>query len=83
MRRSIIWLLLLTLTLSLFATAAAAKTWTIVNVPKVSGIAWFDRMNEGVKRFAEDTGHNAYQVGPSAPMQPCRCKLLKTSLPKV
>ena len=55
----------LTLTLSLFATAAAAKTWTIVNVPKVSGIAWFDRMNEGVKRFAEDTGHNAYQVGPS------------------
>ena len=65
MRKSIIWLLLLTLTLSLFATAAAAKTWTIVNVPKVSGIAWFDRMNEGVKRFAEDTGHNAYQVGPS------------------
>lgn len=41
-----------------------AKKYVIATVPKVSGIAWFDRMEEGVKEFAEDTGHEAFQVGP-------------------
>ncbi len=45
--------------------SVAAKEYTIVNVPKISGIAWFDRMKQGVEKFADDTGHNAYQVGPS------------------
>jgi simple sugar transport system substrate-binding protein len=53
------------LMLSLVTPAAFAKQYTIVNVPKVAGIAWFDRMKQGVERFAADTGHNAYQVGPS------------------
>ena len=40
------------------------KTYTIPTVVKISGIQWFNRMEEGVNRFAEETGHNAYQVGP-------------------
>lgn len=36
-----------------------------VNVVKLTGIAWFDRMNEGVKAFAEESGKNALQVGPA------------------
>lgn len=41
------------------------KTYTIATVVKVDGIAWFDRMREGVEQFAADTGHDAYMVGPS------------------
>lgn len=37
----------------------------IITVVKISGIQWFNRMEEGVKQFAADTGHNAYQVGPA------------------
>jgi simple sugar transport system substrate-binding protein len=64
-KRSLGLLLLVALMLSLVTPAAFAKQYTIVNVPKVAGIAWFDRMKQGVERFAADTGHNAYQVGPS------------------
>lgn len=36
-----------------------------VTVPKAIGYDWFNRMEEGVKRFGEDTGIKAYQQGPS------------------
>ncbi|WP_312794770.1 autoinducer 2 ABC transporter substrate-binding protein [Tianweitania sp.] len=42
------------------------KKFVIATVVKVDGIAWFDRMREGVKQFGEDTGHDVWQVGPSA-----------------
>ncbi|MET3696709.1 monosaccharide ABC transporter substrate-binding protein (CUT2 family) [Bacillus oleivorans] len=38
--------------------------YTIATVVKVSGEAWFDRMEEGVVKFGEDTGHEAFQQGP-------------------
>lgn len=41
------------------------KTYKIVTIVKVkSGHAWFERMESGVKKFASDTGHHAYVVGP-------------------
>ena len=46
-------------------TSATGKTYTIATVVKVDGIAWFDRMREGVKEFKSDTGQDAYEVGPS------------------
>ena len=36
-----------------------------VTVPKAIGYDWFNRMEEGVKRFGKDTGIKAYQQGPS------------------
>jgi simple sugar transport system substrate-binding protein len=39
--------------------------YTIATVVKLDGIAWFDRMKEGIKRFATETGHHCYQLGPS------------------
>ncbi|MHB8062496.1 MAG: substrate-binding domain-containing protein [Ruminiclostridium sp.] len=36
----------------------------IATVVKLNGVAWFDRMDQGVKKFAEDSGQDAYQVGP-------------------
>jgi simple sugar transport system substrate-binding protein len=44
---------------------ASGTKYEIATVVKISGINWFNRMEEGVKRFATDTGHNSYQQGPS------------------
>ena len=44
-------------------TANAQDTREIVTVVKLSGIAWFNRMEEGVQQYAEATGNNATQVG--------------------
>lgn len=45
----------------------SAKTgnWKIAVVPKDSTSAWFVRMEEGVKKYAQETGNNSYQKGPS------------------
>ncbi|CBS89751.1 autoinducer 2 ABC transporter substrate-binding protein [Azospirillum lipoferum] len=44
---------------------ATKKKYSIATVVKVDGIAWFDRMRDGVKQFAGDTGHDTWMVGPS------------------
>ena len=45
--------------------AYAADNQTIVTVVKVTGINWFNRMDDGVKQFAKDNpGVTAYQTGP-------------------
>lgn len=41
------------------------KPYKIAVVPKDSTNAWFVRMEEGVKKFAQDTGLNAFQKGPA------------------
>ncbi|CAM2146467.1 simple sugar transport system substrate-binding protein [Pararobbsia alpina] len=54
-----------TLAVGAIAFASAATDVTIVTVVKVTGINWFNRMDEGVKEFAKDNpGVNAYQTGP-------------------
>lgn len=45
--------------------ASGEKNWKIALVPKDSTNAWFVRMETGVKRYAEDTGINAFQKGPA------------------
>src|SRR3546814_16210903 len=39
---------------------------TSVTVVKLAGIAWFNRMAEGVAEYAEATGDDATQVGPAS-----------------
>jgi simple sugar transport system substrate-binding protein len=46
-------------------TAATGKTYKIVTVVKVDGIAWFERMRDGVKQFGKETGQDTWLVGPS------------------
>lgn len=38
---------------------------SIATVVKIAGIQWFNRMEEGVDKYAADTGANAFQVGPA------------------
>ncbi|OQX29534.1 MAG: hypothetical protein B0D92_03280 [Spirochaeta sp. LUC14_002_19_P3] len=47
------------------ASDSGMKQYTIATVVKLDGIAWFDRMREGVDKFAQDTGHDAYLIGPA------------------
>ncbi|SFD16350.1 autoinducer 2 ABC transporter substrate-binding protein [Tropicimonas isoalkanivorans] len=44
---------------------SVGKEYSIATVVKVDGIAWFDRMRDGVKQFGDDTGHDTWMVGPS------------------
>ncbi|PID56425.1 LacI family transcriptional regulator [candidate division KSB3 bacterium] len=60
-------LCIILLVMALFAVGAgqaSAKKYTIGTVVKVDGIAWFDRMREGVEKFGEDTGHETFLLGP-------------------
>lgn len=50
--------------LTLVPAVASANTYTIGLVFKLYGDDWFNRLEEGVKRFAADTGHNAFATGP-------------------
>jgi len=43
----------------------AEKVFKIATVVKDSSDPWFIRMDEGVKKYAADTGHEAFQKGPS------------------
>ena len=47
------------------AEAAAPSDLTFTTVVKIAGINWFNRMEEGVKKFGADTGINASLVGPA------------------
>lgn len=56
---------LLTLSAGMYSVQAQDKKYTIVTVVKITGINWFNRMEEGVKKYAKDTGNKATQTGPS------------------
>ncbi len=47
-------------------TQAQGKKYTIVTVVKLAGIAWFNRMAEGVADFAKESGQNASLIGPAS-----------------
>ena len=47
------------------AASAESSDYKIATVVKESSDPWFIRMEEGVNRFADDTGVNAFQKGPS------------------
>jgi simple sugar transport system substrate-binding protein len=40
------------------------KKYTIATVVKLTGVAWFDRMGQGVEKFGQDTGHKTFMQGP-------------------
>jgi len=41
------------------------RSYTIATIVKLDGIAWFERMREGVKRFGDETGHKCFLLGPA------------------
>ena len=65
MTRKTIWIAVGLAALAIGATAvwAQSKKYTITTVVKITGINWFNRMEEGVKQYAKDSGNNATQTG--------------------
>ena len=47
------------------APASDEEPYEIAVVVKITGIPWFNRMEEGVNRAAQELGVNSYQVGPA------------------
>lgn len=45
------------------SSAKSVKDMKIVTVVKLRGVGWFDRMNEGIKQFATETGAQASMTG--------------------
>ena len=43
----------------------APEGYEIAVVAKITGIPWFNRMEEGVRQAADDLNVNAYQIGPA------------------
>lgn len=67
MRQAICFMLAVLATVSCLAAAGDAgdAKYKIAVVPKDSTNAWFVHMEKGVRKFARDTGHNAFQKGPA------------------
>ncbi len=63
-------------------TTVAADAYEIVNVVKIGGIPWFNRMDEGVKAAAEQYGVNAYQVGPATADPAAQVKIIDDLIAK-
>ena len=65
MRKSVFAILVVALlAMSAQAVIAQAKP-EIATVVKITGIPWFNRLEEGVKKANAELGVNAYQLGPS------------------
>ncbi|GAA2179824.1 autoinducer 2 ABC transporter substrate-binding protein [Brooklawnia cerclae] len=57
--------------------ASSGGSGAMVTVPKLTGIAWFNRMEQGVKMYADDTGNNAYYQGSSQADANAQVKVLQ------
>lgn len=68
MKRILVWLLAGMLILGLFPITVIAQQntgpYTIATVVKLVGVAWFNRMEEGIQQFGADTGHDTFLLGP-------------------
>ena len=63
---SLVLALALVLTMSsMLCFASAEESFTIATVVKDAADPWFIRMEEGVQKFAEESGYVCYQKGPS------------------
>lgn len=71
MKKALLAVLVLFMLLPAFVFAAGQKDsggadeYEIVTVVKITGIPWFNRLEEGVVQAGKDLGVNSYQIGPS------------------
>ena len=73
---------LLLSTLFTLTCSSAGFATDIVNISKIDGMPWFNRMGEGVVQAGKDNNVNAYQVGPSNTDAPQQVKLIEDLIAK-
>lgn len=76
------WLTAGCLGLMMSASGAFAAQVEIVNISKIAGMPWFNRMGEGVTQGGKDFSVNAYQVGPSSTDAPQQVKIIEDLIAK-
>ena len=54
------------------APADTAEAYDLVTIVKITTIPWFQRMDEGIQKFAADTGNNAVMDGPADTADPAQ-----------
>lgn len=59
-----------------------AKELDIVNIPKIGGMPWFNRMGEGVAEAGKMYHLHAYQVGPSSTDATAQVKIIEDLIAK-
>ncbi|WP_415270886.1 autoinducer 2 ABC transporter substrate-binding protein [Leminorella richardii] len=64
------------------ASSAMAKEIEVVNISKVAGMPWFNRMGDGVEKAGKDLGIKAYQIGPSSTDAPQQVKIIEDLIAK-
>lgn len=64
------------------AFSGSAFANDVVNISKIDGMPWFNRMAEGVTQAGKDFKINAYQVGPSNTDAPQQVKLIEDLIAK-
>lgn len=69
-------------TFALFSISTLAASYEVVNIAKIGGMPWFNRMSEGVVQAGKDQQINAYQVGPSNTDAPQQVKLIEDLIAK-
>ncbi|CFR09187.1 autoinducer 2 ABC transporter substrate-binding protein [Yersinia kristensenii] len=62
--------------------SALAQEVEVVNISKIAGMPWFNRMGEGVEKAGKDLGIKAYQVGPSSTDAPQQVKIIEDLIAK-
>jgi len=71
MKRTVILVLALMALLSLSCgkskprASSGKRPYTIATIVKLDGIAWFERMRAGVKKFGDETGNKCFLLGPA------------------
>jgi simple sugar transport system substrate-binding protein len=64
------------------AWAKDAKDLSFVSVVKLTGIAWFNRMETGIEEFGKETGVNVRQVGPADASQAEQNQIIQDLIPR-
>jgi simple sugar transport system substrate-binding protein len=82
MRKKVLWIAALTaaLLVGIVGYVLAQDNTKIVTIVKITGINWFNRMEEGVKQFATDTGIDATQTGPAQADSAQQLKVIQDTL---
>lgn len=59
----------------------SASRYNLATIVKMkNGHAWFDRMEQGVKKFSADTGHHAFLIGPPHAYEHLQTQLIEQTI---
>lgn len=64
------------------AASAATAQMRFVNIVKLTGIAWFNRMEEGLKQFSQETGVKVEQTGPAQATAEGQISIIQSLIPQ-